>query len=243
VAGYLPHSEGELFRARPGTNRDGVFPPSALLGEEKIIYETRARIIGLHPVFFWTSAVFLAFMGLVASFGVTQLGGGAAEYGALGFVLLLGLGPFLVVVGLGRRTSYAITDQRVVSRVGDTYDSVPLARVEGVRIGRGSSTIVFNLAPDPSDPRHRILGSRPPTLEWKGIPGAPGVATYANSAVKFYQIRQRQKQMRDQLVSSSMEDRIACEYCGALISVSSLQSDNPRCPRCAAPILVAPLGI
>jgi hypothetical protein len=199
--------------------------------------------MSLHPALFWLSVPVALFFTLVAVVGVTQPGGGAILYVTLGIILLIGYGPLLAVVALWRRTSYAITDQRVVSRNGDSFDSVPVGRVRGVHLGRRSSTLVFDLAVDPSDPRGVGKGSRPPTLEWNGVPGAPGVATYANSAVRFYQLRQRQKQLRDTIVSSSMEDRVVCEYCGAMIPVATLAPDNPVCPRCSAPVLVAPIGI
>ncbi len=242
MAGYLPRSEAELFRARPGSNRAGAFPPSALLGQEKIVYETRPGLTALHPALFWSSLAWAIFFALVVAAGVGQ-GLNAALAAALVIILLIGFAPLLVSVVLPYRTSYALTDQRVVSRSGDTFDSVPMARVQAVRLGRRSSTLLFELAPDPSDSRHRRPGSSQLLLEWKGVPGAPGVATYANSAVKFYQIAQRQKQLRDAIVSTSMEDRIVCEYCGAMVPVASLEPDNPRCPRCSAPVLVAPLGM
>lgn len=241
MAGYLPRSEAELFQARPGSNRAGAFPPSALLGQEKIVYETRPGLIALHPVLFWSTLVWAIFFGLVGATGVSEGIGGVGA--ALVLIFLIGFVPLLVIVAVPYRTSYALTDQRVVSRSGDTFDSVPMARVQTVLLGRGSSTLLFELAPDPADTRHRRLGSSRLLLEWKGVPGAPGVATYANSAVKFYQIAQRQKQLRDAIVSTSMEDRIVCEYCGAMVPVSSLEPDNPRCPRCSAPVLVAPLGM
>lgn len=243
MAGYLPRSEGELYRARPGSNRPGSFPPSALLGAEKIVYETRPTLIGMQPLLFWAGVPVLVFFGLIAVVGAFSLGSSGAAVATLVFVLLIAFAPLLVAVGRWRRSGYAITDQRVVTRTGDTFDSVPLVRVSTIRLGRKSSTLVFELTPDTADAHSGLFGHRPPVLEWKGVPGAPGVATYANSAVRFFQMQQRQKQLRDAAVSTRLEDRVVCEYCGAMIPVNTLAPDNPRCPRCSAPILVAPLGI
>lgn len=243
MAGYLPQSENDLFLARPGSNRANAFPRSALLGDEKVLFEARPSTIALHPIVFWAGVVWAVFFLLVAAAGaISQPAGAAALVG--GFCLVVGLAPVLVVVASGGRTSYAVTDQRIVTRSGDTYDSVPLNRVIGARLGRRSSTVLFDLAPDPTEGRRRFLfGGEHPLLEWRAVPGAPGVATFANSAVRFYQIRQRQRQLRDAIVTTSLEDRITCDYCGAVIPLTSLSTDNPRCPRCAAPIIVAPGGI
>jgi len=243
VAGYLPQSENDLFLARPGSNRDGAFPRSALLGDEKVLFEASPSVIALHPVVFWCGVVWAAFWVLIGGYGSTT--GPIAAVGALvGFCVIVGLLPVLIVVASGRRTSYALTDQRVATRSGDSFDTVPLARVSGVRLGRKSSTVVFDLVPDPSEGRRRFLfGGESPVLEWRAVPGAPGVATFANSAVRFYQIRQRQKQLRDAIVTTSLEDRITCAYCGAVIPITSISGDNPKCPRCAAPIVVAAPGI
>jgi hypothetical protein len=242
VAGYLPRSENDLFLARPGSNREGAFPRAALLGEEKVVFEARPGLIAFHPALFWFAVVWAVFFALVAAVGAAQISG-AAGYGAFGLILLILAAPFLVAVGLWSRTSYALTDQRIVARSGDTFDSAPLERVGNLRLGRKSSTIVFELVPDPAGADRGLLGAHRPSLEWDGVPGAPGVASYATSAIRFFQLRQNQKRLRESFVTASMEDRISCEYCGALIPVASLDQGDPKCPRCTAPIRVAPLGV
>ena len=243
MAGYLPRSELELFRSRPGSNQPGVFPPTALLGQEKIVYEARPALRALSPVLFWVGIALLVFFSLIALVGMSSEGVDASGIGALIFLEVLAAIPLLIAVSRWWRTSYAITDQRVVAQRGDTFDSVPLTRVRWVRLGRASSTVVFELIPDANDPRPHTLGPKSPMLEWQGVFGAPGVATYANSAVRYFQIQQRQKQLRDAYVSTALEDRVLCEYCGLMIPVAELSVDNPKCPRCSAPVLVAPLGV
>ena len=49
--------------------------------------------------------------------------------------------------------------------------------------------------------------------------------------------------MRQDLIMASMEDKIVCQYCGGFTTLAKLNPDNPRCPRCSAPIVVAPIGI
>jgi len=242
VAGYLPRSEGQLFLSRPGSNREGVFPRSALLGAEKVLFETRPGMIALHPALFWGGLPIVILFLLVAAAGFSQGGLGAIGVASMVIVLLIALAPLLIVFGLWHRTSYALTDQRVVACRGDTFDSVPLERISAVQMDPGSSTIVFQFADN--RPEHDLgFLERKPAVVWKGVPGAPAVATYASSAVRYYRLRQDQKRLRESFVAASMEDRIVCEYCGGMIAVSSLNVDDPRCPRCTAPIRVAPIGI
>ncbi|MGD0258157.1 MAG: hypothetical protein ABSB90_09825 [Thermoplasmata archaeon] len=243
VAGYLPRSEGELARSLPGSNRLGIFPRSALLGEEKVVYETRPTFFGLRLLSFWIPLPVVALLILVvidAAF-LPDPAFGVAATGIFTFLFAI---PMLYAVNYWRTTAYALTDQRVIVSEGNSFQSATYDRVTDVTMGKGSSRLVFSLVPDtpPGTPPGRA-GRKVPTLLWKGVPGAPAVASFAKSALQFYRLRQQQRLLRQNLVVSSLEDRVVCEYCAALISVSTLQPENPRCPRCAAPITVAPLGM
>jgi len=239
VAGYLPASEADLYRSRPGSNRPGAFPPTSLLGAEKVIYEARPRLLALHPILIIAPMPFILLLLLVGIVGVAEgLPGIAFALGAIGFFVFLLLIPVLYAVYSWNRSAYALTDQRVLAAHGDSYDSAPYDQVENVALAPGSSKIVFQLVPLPgmlpAQARKRVL-------VWAAVPGAPGVAAYAKSAARFYSLRLRQRQLRQDLVASSMVHRIVCEYCGGLIDVTTISSDSPKCPRCSAPIRVAPI--
>lgn len=240
VSGYLPQSESELEHARPVSNIPGALPPESVLYGEKIIYETRPRALSVHPVAIWVSIVFLGFVVLLDVVGGTGNGYGLPTLLTLGLVLGF---PELVILawalGSARRTSYALTDQRVILRKGNDFVSAPYQQISRVDTKPKSSTVVFQLAPAP--------GSGTPTpvkpIVWQGVRGAPAVAAYAMSATRYYGLRQQQKMLRQDLVTASMEDKIVCEYCHAYIPIASLNPDHPQCPKCSAPIAVAPLGM
>lgn len=244
MSGYLPQSESELQRAQPSSNERGALPSEALLGSEKVIYETHPRILRLHPILFWTPLPFVVLLGLVLVLGVLTEPNGLVISVVGVFVFLLPVAsPTIYAIYSARRTTYALTDQRTLTRSGENFVSVTYDQIVAVTAPPKSSKVVFSLRPQDgktSAPKGR---SAPPTMVWKAVPGAPAVAAYASSATRFYQMRLRQKQLRQDLVTASTEDRIVCQYCGGWILLSSLQPENPRCPRCSAPIVVAPLGM
>ncbi len=138
---------------------------------------------------------------------------GVAATGIFTFLFAI---PMLYAVNYWRTTAYALTDQRVIVSEGNSFQSATYDRVTDVTMGKGSSRLVFSLVPDtpPGTPPGRA-GRKVPTLLWKGVPGAPAVASYAKSALQFYRLRQQQRLLRQNLVVSSLEDRVVCEYlCG-----------------------------
>ncbi len=243
MSGYLPQSESELASARPGSHQPGSLPPEAVLAGEKILYEARPSYRALHPVAFWGAVVVLAFFALVVVGG--SLGNGynlgmAASIGA--FVFFPEVIVLAWVVSDARRTTYALTDQRAILRRGDDFTSAPYTDIAQVEAKPRSASVVFTLAPDPAAPTGYSRGQSRP-LVWRAVRGAPAVAAFAMSATRFYSLRQRQKVLRQDIVTASLEDKVVCEYCRAYIPISTLNPNDPRCPRCAAPIAVAPLGM
>jgi len=241
VSGYLPRSESELALARPVSNVPGALPPEGVLFSEKIIYETRPRILSIHPIAIWVCVAFLGFVALLAIVG--GAGNGYSLTVILTLGLVLGFPEFVILawaVSSARRTSYALTDQRVILRHGDDFTSAPYHQVGQVFAKRRSSTVVFQLIPPP--PGTAGPASSKPIV-WRGVRGAPAVAAFAMSASRFYTLQQQQKMLRQDIVTASLEDKVVCEYCRAYIPIAELNPNNPRCPRCAAPIAVAPLGM
>jgi hypothetical protein len=228
---------------RPGNNHPGVFPASSLLGHEKVLYETRPGLIGLHGVLVIAPMPFVLLIVLAVVAGLVQMGFQGDLIGGGTFIALILLIPVAYAVSDWRRSSYALTDQRVLSRRGDSYQSATYDEVEEVTMKPGSSKVIFRLTPlAPGQPRGLFSGSGRQIL-WPATPGAPAVASFAQSASEFYRLRNRQRQLRQDLVVSSMQDKIVCAYCGGLVDVASLSPDGPKCPRCSAPITVAPIGM
>ncbi len=240
MSGFLPQSETELQRSRPGSNRPGSLPQTALLGAEKVVYEDHPRALSLHPVAFWvTLPIFVFFALLVAVAGSTPQPGGAEETIGLAIFLVVPPGAVLLwAVGSTRSTTYALTDQRVVLRSGSEVVSLPYSEVGEIAVKGKSKVIISTKSTAASTAR----GQRS-SMVWRGVRSAPSVVSYAQSATQFYQLRLQQRQIRQDLITSSMEEKILCQYCGGLSPLSKLNPEDPRCPRCTAPIVVAPIGI
>jgi hypothetical protein len=242
VAGFLPASEGELQRAQPGSNRPGVFPREALLGAEKVVYETRPGLFALHPYLIVLPMPLDILIALAIGVGFAEGQGGVSLAGGGSLILLVLLLPFFYALYDWRRSAYAITDQRVVTRSGDDYQTVTFDTVRSVSLRGKSSTVVFELVPPPGEPGGGFLAARRTRMTWKGLRGAGAVASYAQSAVEFYRLRNQQRVLRQNLVVSSMSGKIVCAYCGGLIDLSAVDPEAPRCPRCSAFLTVAPTG-
>ncbi len=241
MSGFLPQSESELQHARPVSNSPGALPREAVLYGEKVIYETRPRVLSIHPIACWISMVYLAFV--VVLIVVGGLAGGNGLPALVGVGLFLGVPGLIVLawaVSSARGTTYALTDQRAIVRKGDDFTSVAYQQIQQVEAKSKSSTVVFQLLPPP--PGAVAPTALKPVL-WRGVRGAPAVAAYAMSATRFYTLLQRQKSLRQDIVTASLEDKVVCEYCRAYIPISTLDPNNPRCPKCSAPIAVAPLGM
>jgi len=237
MAGLLPESEDQLYRTRPGANQEGVFPRTALVGGEKVLYETRPSVSGLSPILFWGGGAILVFFLLVLLTAAAE--GTVAGVVAVGvFTLFFGI-PFFYAVYSWRTTAYAITDQRVVIRSGGVYASAPILQIRGLSLPSGSSKIIFEVAlADGASPRTEFLGRRTPEIVWKATPMASSVLPFAQSAVAFYGIRDREQQLRQKLTIASRANKIVCAYCGAAIDPAAVNPSDPKCPNCAAPLTV-----
>jgi hypothetical protein len=240
VAGFLPGSEGDLQQAQPGSNQPGVFPREALLGAEKVVYEARPRLFALHPYLIALPLPVIALIALAIVAGFAEGQGGIGLVGGGTFVLLPLLFPVLYAVYDARRSAYAITDQRLIVRSGDDYQSATFDTVRRVTLRTKSSTVDFDLVPPPGGPTGGFLVARKTRMTWKGLRGAAAVASFAQSAVEFYRLRNQQRQLRQNLVVSAMSGKIVCAYCGGMIDLSTVNPDAPRCPRCSAFLTVAP---
>jgi hypothetical protein len=238
MAGLLPESEDQLYRSRPGANQEGVFPRTALVGGEKVLYETRPSISGLSPFLFWGGGAILGFLLLIlltAALERTVAGVIAVGF----FTLLVGI-PFFYAVYAWRTTAYALTDQRVLTRAGGAYASAPMLQIRGLSLTTGSSKLIFEMAaPEDGTRRSGFAWSRTPQVVWKATPMASAVLPFAQSAVAFYGIRDRQQQLRQSLEIASKANRIVCAYCGASIDPTVVNPADPKCPNCAAPLTVS----
>jgi len=246
VSGFLPQSETDLQRTRPGSNTPGALRTNALLGGEKVIYEDHPRALGLHPVLFWAALPVALLFGAVIVVGATTSSGAEVlVLGIFGTVVFV-LPPVVVMayaVSSARRTAYALTDQRVIFQSGDESVSIPYDQLGGVSVRGRSSTIAFEIRTAAAVPRSRLFRGTTPSLLWKAVRNAPAVASYAQSASQYYRLRLQQTQIRQDLIKASLEDKVFCQYCGGFVLLSQLNPKDPRCPRCYAPIVVAPLGV
>lgn len=246
MSGFLPQSEADLQRTLPGSNTPGALARSALLGGEKVIYEDHPRALGLHPVMFWVALPIALFFGAVIAAGVASTSGSEVYVlGVFGTVLLV-LPPVAVMVYAvtsPRRTTYALTDQRVILQSGDESVSIPYVQLGNVSVQGRSSRVAFEIKTGSPAPKSRFFGGSTPSLIWKAVRNAPAVAAYAQSASQYYRLRLQQTQIRQDLIKASLEDKVFCQYCGGFVLLSQLNASDPRCPRCYAPIVVAPLGV
>lgn len=233
----LAGSENDLFLSRPGSNQEGCFPRAALVGDERVLFEARPRLLARHRRIIFASLPFVIFFGLVLAVAVAQFGPNPAALGLFVFLEFLTLIPILYAISSWRATSYALTNKRVLVRAGDDYHTATLDQVREVSVKPGSDTVLFDI----------VRGYSPGTgqaqieqMVWSGTPGAPGVAVFAQRAALFYQIRMKQQRLRDEFVASSMSQRIVCDYCRGLVDLSRVNPADPRCPRCNAPITAGP---
>lgn len=248
MSGYLPQSEGELARNLPWSNRANSFPREGILAGEKVVFETKPRRFGLHPVLFWAPIPFLLVITVAVVAGAlsgppgSQPTGSPAGYIVLGsIVFLLPIAiPSIYAISSASRTAYALTDRRVVLRSGSDYQSLPYDRVARITTTGNSTGVAFQIVPtSPPAP----VGTPPRPVEmmhWKAVRGAPAVAAFAASAQQFYALRLRQRQLRQDIATSQLETQIVCQYCGGVTTITRLNATDPRCPRCGAPFVVLP---
>ena len=230
---------------QPGSNHPGALPREILLGSERVVYEAHPGARRLHPFMFWVPIPIAVFFGIfIVAGALTDGGPNTIPVVLVGFFLLVL--PFVAVtyraISLARKTTYGLTDQRVILRVGDDNVSLPYTQVAGVSVS-GKSDVVFSIRPDMAAPISNLLHRNPPSMVWKAVSGATALAAYARSASQYYSLRIQQAQIRQDLVRASIEDKVFCEYCGGFSTLSQIDPNDPRCPRCRAPIVVAPAGI
>jgi hypothetical protein len=240
VSGNLPASEVALIREQPISNQPGSLPRYAALYGERVLYEAHPRPIGLHPVAFWVCFPLLLFFGLITLAGIAD--GQFAPAIAAGSVVLFVL-PFAIVVAWvftsARSITYALTDQRVILRTGDDLTGIPYDAVAKIEAHPKRDTIVITPALRPQGTElHRPFTA--PVMTWRAVRRVSQVAWYANLASRFFVARARQPVTRPVPAPPYVEESITCEACGARIPVSNLNPAVPRCPRCSAPIRVAP---
>lgn len=211
-----------------------------------MVFEAHPRLLGLHPVLFWAPLPFVLIISTALAYGASTSSGNGTlvvlVVGSMVFDL-----PFLAVMAYAvvsaHRTTYALTDQRAILRYGDESVSVPYDQIRDVTSPARSSRVVFTLQPNASLPRSRLFRTGSPSLVWKAVLGAPAVASFSKSASQYYRLRLQQTQIRQELIKASIEDKIACQYCGRFVLLKQLNPENPRCPNCSAPIVVAPVGV
>ena len=236
MAGFVPSSEQDLARAVPSSHRPNVFPRDALLGDEKVLFETRPAYGALITVpLIWTLFWALAFGAVEAPMLITPEG-----IVVFLIILLLFGAPLWVVLLVSRSEAFAITTQRVLRKRGSSFESAVWTRVGDVRMLPRSRTVVFEMAPPPPGAQPLDARSlRSGRIVWKRVPGAGAVSSFARSAQLYYGVKMRQREIRQQMVLQHAIDRIVCEYCGNDMRIDQLDPDRPKCGRCGAPVRVA----
>ncbi|MDE1822548.1 MAG: hypothetical protein KGI98_17050 [Euryarchaeota archaeon] len=232
-----PPSEADLLLGVPRSNRPGSFRRDILLPTERMIYEHQPGFLGSHPFAvgwtgFWTAVfVGLGFLVPVASLFFYAIGAG--------FVLLLFAIPLYYAYFVWRATGYALTDQRAIARKGSNYLGMYWAQIGTVEVAPRSRVVFAPLPPPPGASLAASREHRRGRMVWKRVPGASEVAAFALATRAFYLARDRERELRQQVVVRATMNTLRCEYCGYGMRVEEILDRPPRCPRCHGPVLVA----
>jgi hypothetical protein len=227
----------------PPTNRPDTFPRESLLGDERVIFETRPKMARWQ----WVCIVWGAFMYLLwgaVALSLPVVGATAIRIIALVIVVLLAgtlFGfPIWIALWVWRRRAYAMTNQRVIAQVGENTESLSWTLVGEVRFEPKRSKVKFLSVPAPPGSVAPALESqRVPQIVWLRTPGGAAVAAFGTSAQFYYGLKNRQYELRQRMVIGAEADRIICEYCKNPMRIDELDPASPKCPRCGAPITVA----
>ncbi|MCI4373436.1 MAG: PH domain-containing protein [Thermoplasmata archaeon] len=236
-----PRTETDLLLNLPPTNDPGVFPRSLLTGDERILFETRPSLVSLY----WGRLTVLIIWFLLFT-------GATIGDGSFSGPLLLAVAAFLVLdapallliivcVLLWRRTTYALTDRRVMRLSGlrrTNFVDAPYDQIQNLSLVSGSSGgIKFDATP-PNAPT-RLIGGRKfaKTIYWNSLVDAPRVYTFVQQAFSLHVVSAVETGARQALIARLHEGRITCEYCRALVEIKQVNSTSPKCPRCGAPLV------
>ncbi len=239
MAGFLPISETALLRMAPPYQTTGIIPRGELLGNERVIWEGRPTLAAWQ----WVALVWGIFwlLGFIAVGAAdTAAGAGIGQFVSATFVGLFFAIPLFFALWYWRNASYGMTNQRVLSRQGSQLASLSWTMVGRVRFNPSGSIITFDAISPPGVPPFAPETLRRATVAWPRVPSGPTIVAFASSALYFYGIRNRQIQLRQEMVMGATADRIICAYCKNPMRIEDLDPANPVCPRCGAAIEVAP---
>ena len=227
-----PQSDAELLAQLPPSNTPGALPRELLPPGERILFETRASLLGLY----WGRLTFLAlYFALWVGLSISSPDalGGSLFFIALGLI-------WLAVIYLNwRNRIYALTDQRVI-RVsgmrGSVFQDAAYAQITNMTLETGSGgglKFDTNPLPTPFAPQVRTR-TRP--LWWDGLSDAPRVYSFVQQAFAIGLARAHQTAAVEALMSKVTNQSITCAYCGGLVDLTLIDVTNPKCPRCGAPV-------
>ena len=239
MAGYLPISEASLLRMAPPYQTTGIIPRGELLGNERVIWEGRPALAAWQWVAsIWGIFWLVAFVGVGAAQALSGVGAGLVFAGVFaGFVFAI---PLFIALWYWRSASYGMTNQRVLSRQGSKLASLSWTMVGRIRYNPNGSIITFDAISPPGVTPFAPETLRRAGVDWPRVPSGPTIVAFASSALYFYGIRNRQIQLRQEMVMGATADRIICAYCKNPMRIEDLDPANPVCPRCGAAIEVAP---
>ena len=233
-----PTNETELLMRRPGSLRPDSFPRRWLEADERVLFETRPSLISLY----WGRlALFIGFALLLLVDATYPDYRNSVSYWAFeGFLFLV---PTGLIYLAWRGWGYALTNQRILVTSGLLSKTVEYARydeVQGLTVGSGTTDeLRFDLGPPGGPGRGRGAAGRPRRIVWKAVPFAPRVYEFVQDAFRLTALEGANRRDFAAFVDRDMQNRVRCDYCGALIDIDPQAKLELKCPRCGAPVRLA----
>lgn len=233
--GAFPETEAALLRDVPESNRPNVLPRELLLRGERVYFETRPGLLARY----WGR---LTLVVVVEAFLVFALViPGDSDPGGVGFfVALVGLIILLILLAW-RGTSYALTDRRVLAVSGIMHGGLEQASYEEIQsfssTPGSTADLIFDaraVAPSGLRPVRRSRGAR---IVWRSVEKAPSVYAFVQETFGFKAAQLRDASAKAQLLTTTLADKIRCEYCGNAVAPVPGRTGNVICPSCGAPLL------
>ncbi len=238
LLGSVPSQEQVLLQRLPPSHREGAFPRSLLAPNERIVFETKPRLVGFVGVPLLVSVIWSMIWGgaFIATFNVANWAGEVAA-------IIILIAPVwcwpLLRFRNWRGSAYALTDVRVVRRSGSGGSQLQDARYDLVQqVQSDGTTLRFRIA--------RIAGAGAAyhgggllgdQVVWKDVEFAAQVQVFAQAFIALYAQKIRDDQILQALRLRATANKVTCAYCKSLVDLAVLPAQRFKCPNCSAPIL------
>ncbi|MCI4330778.1 MAG: PH domain-containing protein [Thermoplasmata archaeon] len=231
----VPRTETELLMHRPDSLWPGAFPRRWLRADERILFEARPAFLTMY--WGWTTFfVVIFFIGLIGATSPVA-SSDPSYWGFEAFILIV---PLLLIYLSWRGHAYAITNRRVLAVSGIFSTTLQYANYDDIQN--------FTASPGTEGDLHFYLGhpgsaSASPlsagplrSVEWDSVPATPLVYVFVQDAFRIHALREVRAARYQTLVDKALENRVSCEYCGALTDLETIDHASPKCQRCGAPV-------